>query len=337
MTRPKRTDMQITRYPVAHSLQHSCNILTLTPARVLRRAGLPTDLIENEGRGVTAEQYIALIEALYAEAPTPDTPIMLGKALARGPFVPAIFAFSCSPNIEIGLSRLALFKPLVAPVRLEVRRSDLGVELSFASRVADMPLPGSFAAFELVYFIECCRNFTAHPVVPLQLCMPQSLGDHSSLETYLGQEIEIGPMTKIVLSVEDAERPLISANEALWARFESDLTRQMESRSTRQPVSTRVRHALLEMLPGGQPTADAVCQHLHVSKRTLQRRLKSEGQSFQNILDDTRKNLALHYLRQEGLRVEEISYLLAYRDPNSFYRAFNDWTGMTPAEARARA
>ena len=43
----------------------------------------------------------------------------------------------------------------------------------------------------------------------------------------------------------------------------------------------------------------------------------------------------MHYLKRADMSVQEISYLLAYRDPNSFYRAFQGWTGMTPGEARA--
>ena len=54
------------------------------------------------------------------------------------------------------------------------------------------------------------------------------------------------------------------------------------------------------------------------------------------MLDTTRADLSMHYLRHGKMSVEEISFLLAYRDPNSFYRAFHGWTGMTPAEARGQ-
>ncbi|MEM6660958.1 MAG: AraC family transcriptional regulator, partial [Pseudomonadota bacterium] len=59
-----------------------------------------------------------------------------------------------------------------------------------------------------------------------------------------------------------------------------------------------------------------------------------EGTSFRKVLDDLRCELAVSYLRNEEMRIEEVSYLLAFTDPNSFYRAFRSWTGMTPAEAR---
>ena len=65
------------------------------------------------------------------------------------------------------------------------------------------------------------------------------------------------------------------------------------------------------------------------------RALALEMETLREILDETRAALALIYLREHKLSAEETSFLLAYRDPNSFYRAFSDWTGMTPAEARA--
>ena len=71
-----------------------------------------------------------------------------------------------------------------------------------------------------------------------------------------------------------------------------------------------------------------------MSKRTLQRRLGDEGQSFRQQLDRTREQLARHYLKQPGLSTSEIAFLLGFEDPNSFYRAFMAWTGQTPETLR---
>jgi AraC-like DNA-binding protein len=110
---------------------------------------------------------------------------------------------------------------------------------------------------------------------------------------------------------------------------------RLKSLSSASGMADRVRREIRETLPSGRVSAEAVASRLHVSTRSLQRKLKYEGASFQAILDETRAALALIYLRDHKLSVEETSFLLAYRDPNSFYRAFSDWTGMTPAEARA--
>ena len=72
-----------------------------------------------------------------------------------------------------------------------------------------------------------------------------------------------------------------------------------------------------------------------MSKRTLQRRLESEGQNFRVLVNATRESLARHYLAKTAMSGGEIAFLLGFEDPNSFYRAFQDWTGQTPDSARA--
>lgn len=65
------------------------------------------------------------------------------------------------------------------------------------------------------------------------------------------------------------------------------------------------------------------------------RRLGAEGESYQTLLNATRANLASHYLKSKDLSGGEISFLLGYANPNSFFRAFHAWTGKTPEQARA--
>jgi AraC-like DNA-binding protein len=79
-----------------------------------------------------------------------------------------------------------------------------------------------------------------------------------------------------------------------------------------------------------------VAQALHVSQRTLQRRLQDEGASFQRLLDDSRRELAEQYLAQPNLTLLEVAYLLGFADPSNFFRAFRRWFDLTPGEYRAR-
>ena len=74
---------------------------------------------------------------------------------------------------------------------------------------------------------------------------------------------------------------------------------------------------------------------LGVSPRTLQRRLGAEDVKYQDILNQTREQLARHYLTSSSLSGGEISFLLGYDNPNSFFRAFQQWTGTTPETVRS--
>ena len=95
-------------------------------------------------------------------------------------------------------------------------------------------------------------------------------------------------------------------------------------------VCDRVQSALSELLPTGQSSIENVSHKLGVSKRTLQRRLQEESTSFKIELNQTRQKLARYYLTNSTTSGGEISFLLGFDDPNSFFRAFHTWTGKTP-------
>jgi AraC-like DNA-binding protein len=96
-----------------------------------------------------------------------------------------------------------------------------------------------------------------------------------------------------------------------------------------------VRSALLEAMPAGGLSMQAVCRKLGVSSRTLQRRLQDEGTNFQQTLDNLRNALAHHDLQNSLMSGAEIAFLLGLEDPNSIIRAFQAWTGSTPHAVRS--
>lgn len=80
---------------------------------------------------------------------------------------------------------------------------------------------------------------------------------------------------------------------------------------------------------------DAIASKLGVSRPTLFRRLKAEGTTFEQLLDELRHRLSLHYLSGKKVSVNETAYLVGFSDPAAFSRAFKRWTGSSPRTARA--
>ncbi len=333
-------DVTEMRYRVARTTQQLCGVLQIDPTAVMRRMRYPPDFLDNEGRGVTPGEFFAGWDAMLAEAARDDAPLFLGQAYARGPFNPAFFAFTCSPTIAIGLERLALFKPLSGPLHLALRRGDSGaLTITKSSNVTAHPLPDTFAATELVFLIEAMRTCTGHHIVPRHATLPGRLACHDLIEAFTGCEVGIsaGGAATLRIGPEDADRILLSADPAQWAQLEPAFRRQMQAQDAAQTATARVCAVLPEMLPAGEATVAAAAARLRLSSRSLQRYLRAEGTRFQSLLDACREDLARHYLTTSDLTVEEISYLLAYRDPNSFYRAFQAWTGQTPNTVRSLA
>jgi AraC-like DNA-binding protein len=79
-----------------------------------------------------------------------------------------------------------------------------------------------------------------------------------------------------------------------------------------------------------------VAEQLGQTTRTLQRKLKEAGSSFQEVLDQTRRELAEHYLAQAELSITDIAYMLGFQEQSSFNHAFKDWTGVNPGAFRAQ-
>ena len=75
---------------------------------------------------------------------------------------------------------------------------------------------------------------------------------------------------------------------------------------------------------------------LLLSERSLQRKLADAGTSYREVLDDTRREMALAYLASKPHTLSEITFLLGFADSRSFSRAFRRWTGQSPSEYRAR-
>lgn len=321
------------QYNIAAHVRQTCNILGLSPARVLARCGLDAGFLDSTDTGVDASTYFALWTAFATESEDSELPLTLGCGVSHGPFQPALLAFSASPDIYTGLKRLAVFKPLCAPIRLELSETDTCFSAAFATE-DDHTMPTVMAMTEVIFFLDLARTFTAHYVVPQVIHLPDPTHVTPAYRDYIGAPIEKGRLPGIIFTMEDARRPLISADTDFYRIVEQDLLVKLENLTGGNQISNRVRRVLTEMLPAGTVSAGQVSARLGLSKRSLQRKLRDESTSFQAVLNETRASLALTYLRDQKLSAEETSHLLAYRDPNSFYRAFQVWTGMTPAEAR---
>ena len=106
---------------------------------------------------------------------------------------------------------------------------------------------------------------------------------------------------------------------------------------TESDLVSQVRRIIVHRLPDAEVSVADTARQLALSVRTLQRRLQDCGQTFDEVYDDTRKELARRYLGDPRLSIQETAHLLAFGDLRGFYRAFRRWEGCTPAEYRRRA
>ena len=308
--------------------------LGINPAHVLRVAGLPADLFTRKEACVNVAQYFALWRALESLSADPTLPLKVGQAVSAEVFDPAVFACLCSPNLNVALQRLAAFKRLIGPMVLQLEVSPSETRATLRCCDDATPVPASFALAELVFITQLSRVGTRHRVVPARLVLQEMPAGVEPYVAFWGTHPIQGDEIGITFSAEDGLRPFLTENDAMWNFFEEALRKRMSQLDATATMRDRVRALLFEALPAGQHSIEELAKRLAVSTRSLQRQLGEEDTCFKDVLNETRHELALHYLGKPVVAQGEIAYLLGFQDVNSFIRAFKGWTGVTPGSYR---
>jgi AraC-like DNA-binding protein len=310
--------------------------MQIDAAAVLAHAGLPADLFQRTDIALTPADYFRLWRGIERGAGDREIALLLAAHFNAEAFDAPIFASLCSANLNIAARRLSHYKPLIGPMVLDVEQGPASTRLSLTCHGADGPLPRSLSLAELVFFCQLARVGTRESIVPLAVALPQLPRDVAAYEAYFGCPLGQADRTEIRFSAADAGKPFLTSNAAMWDFFEVRLNQKLADLDASASTAQRVRAVLLEALPGGDASVESVADRLAMSKRTLQRKLVSESESFNGILTSTRAELADHYLTQSKLSLGEISFLLGFQEPNSFIRAYQGWRGVSPGSVRVQ-
>lgn len=129
--------------------------------------------------------------------------------------------------------------------------------------------------------------------------------------------------------------PIPQANTALLPLLQGHADELLQARHPHEGgIAARVRRSISGRLGRGAVKLADVASDLHLSTRTLQRRLLEAGVAYQALLDATRHELALHYLGSSAMPIAEIGLLLGFQDAPAFHHAFKSWQGQGPGQYR---
>lgn len=108
----------------------------------------------------------------------------------------------------------------------------------------------------------------------------------------------------------------------------------LKTMGSRSELQRELQRACIAQLSSGKLAAPNIAAELHMSLRTFYRRLESEGINFQELVDQVKRAVAIEYLSNTELKVEEIAHRCNYQDVSNFRKAFRRWTGRTPSSYR---
>jgi AraC-like DNA-binding protein len=264
--------------------------------------------------------------------------VHIAESLPRGALDLVEYAFRSSASLAAALERLARYGRVLSDrVSARVDARGAGLLLLVGDTGQTLLHPGR-AEFALTTALRFAREGTGENITPLQVCFahsaPEDISEH---RRFFRIPVRFGAgSNSIIVSAEDAARPLKGADEALSliVRRRLDKTLAQRHLSTSGPLGGRVHHMVVEQLGAAPLTVDVIAKALGVSRRTFSRRLTEQGTSFRAILDDVRREFACALLQDRSLSIADVAYFLQYSEPAGFNRSFRRWTGRTPSEFR---
>lgn len=301
----------------------------------LRQAGLPQQLFDQPRILLTTEQLFALWQAIGDVSGDPAIGLQLGTETKTERFHPMSIAALSTDDLGAAMRHMSRYKLLSVPEEMALDLEEDEFRVQFRWLLAKQPEPLALTEYCFASLLSLARHGTGTRVTPLRVEFVQSRRHGKVLKSYFGCPVVFGaPHDTIVFRAQDASLPLVTRNSELLAMLAPQFEEQLKQQRRDQTFPDRVSEAIQLRLTGRRPTLEDIAGSLHMSSRTLQRRLQDEGTSFQGVLDDARRNLARHYLGNARLELSDTAYLLGYDDATSFARAFRSWEGMAPTQWR---
>ena len=303
---------------------------------VLRRAGLPAGFFQQEKIYVTTAELFALWRAVGETSGDPAIGLKLGSEARLERYDPAAIAAVCSRSFRDAVQRIAFYKQLSCPEEIRIRtvRDETSVEFAFIQAEGE---PDVLVDICLSWIFSIGHRGTDGNIKPLRVELTRPVRYRELLEAHFGSRVRFkADRNVLVFRSSDLDRPFTTHNAELLKVLGAQLETEIQARNASADVGEQVKQTLRQSLAGRRPTLQHVAKELHLSVRTLQRRLTDAGLTFQQLVEDTRRDLAHHYLKQSAVELNEAAYLLGYEDANSFFRAFHVWEGTSPGEWRTQ-
>jgi AraC-like DNA-binding protein len=248
------------------------------------------------------------------------------------------YAMMSSPNLFIGLTRLIRYLCLVSDavnISLEPGIGGRWVQLELFG--GECPIPRQRYDYAILTLLTLCRWMLGRPLKPLNACFcyPAPLSIAAYNEAFSVPLQFDAKFSGFLVSDEDLACRLPTAFPEL-ADLHERIAGQALRKFIKADTTHRARQAIARHLQDGNPLRSTIAAELNMSDHTFQRRLATEGTSFTDVVDDTRKELAQHHLADPHITLAEIAYLLGYADQSTFFRASQRWFGESPGDYRTR-
>ena len=309
---------------------------------IARDAGIDLAAIPAPGERIEVDKIDAILRAAIPMISDPAFGLKAARCWHPSELGVLGYAWLSSSTLRTGLQRAVRYSRLIGDRGItEIEDTRQGLKVRFQAKRGDsavVPVAAVFVDIVMALLFDLCRMNAGTALRPVGVTLRRRKPTApDAYERFFGCPVRFGAEENaFVLSTQDADRPLPSANRQLAAAFDKMLTEEL-ARIDKSDVVSRARASVLEQLSSGEGTEEDTAKQLHMSPRTLQRKLAEVKTTYLQLVDETRKDLALRYIEDPRRSVTDITFSLGFSQPSAFTRAFRRWTGSSPSDYRAKS
>jgi AraC-like DNA-binding protein len=309
----------------------------LAPEALFRAAGIDAGIINDPHALIARSKSDALMRALAERIGDPAFGLRAAQCWHPSNLGTLGYAWLASSTLNTALKRLVRYWHIViADVAVRLDETPEGVEFVHTPPKLDNAPDGIRGDIVLAIINDMCRTNFGQGFSPRRVAFRHPApADARPYETLFRCPVSFGAdANRLLIGHAEADHPLPTGNRDLAAAHDRILVEQL-ARSDKRNVVARFRVSLLERMTSGEVSEEDIAGDLHMSRRSLQRRLAEADASYQSLVDDTRRDMALRYIQDPAKSATDITFLLGYSQQSVFTRAFRRWTGMSPSEYRS--
>jgi AraC-like DNA-binding protein len=321
----------------SRALVGACERLGLDTEAMLQAAGIPRETLADPDARLQNHQVGALWAKAYELSRDPALSLHAAEACPVGAYKVIDFMGSCARTVGEGFRCTARYFPLInTAVRLAIDESGDPVTFEVVGESGGGGVSRPYAEYCLAAFVLHVRGGlgVSFPIREVTFTHPPP-PDASEHRRVFGCPVRFAAEhTRLVIDRAAWDLPTSGVHSEFLAVLVEHADLLLAKLPRGPDLVERARRAIGQRLRGGDPSLEGVARELGMSARSLQRRLREIGSSFNALADEVRQATARLYLEQPDIALAEVGYLLGFADQSTFNRAFKRWTGSTPKQAR---
>lgn len=323
------------QFRISTTLPRKLKELGLRPETALRRAGLPMGLFNADKILVSTEDLFALYRGIAEASNDPAFGLKLGTEERLERYDPIKIAAISARSFRDAIERISRYKQLTCPEEIRVVEQGNEAAVQFVWLLAHDKEPPLLVDVCFAWIVSMAHRGIGRPLSPKRVELQRPQAHREIYEKHFRSPVKFeANRNALVFNKADLELPFVTHNADLLGIVAPQLEAELTEQLAHKTFVDQAKGILKRLLAGQRPGIQDLARELHLSTRTLQRRLTEQGITFQRLLDDARRELAHHYLLHSSRELNETAYLLGYEDANSFFRAFHQWEGTTPGQWR---